>query len=562
MRRLPVVVFAAVVGSSAAQAADISATSRIAAVTVFPTGAEVMRLAKVKVPAGEHTVVIDHLPPTAVPGSVRVEGKATGRMDIGSVDTRRVLVPFGDPAQQASERRRIELEIEKLRDEHARIEADVKAAEAQKTLIAKLTELPTVPPQPGPQGGAAAVDWGQLFALIGTKHAEAERAQLAADVKLRDVQRAITDLEKKLAALAPSQQQRTEVKVFVSASGDIEADLTIRYQVGNANWLPYYDARLATGSKSDAPKLTLVRRAAIQQRSGEDWADVAIELSTTRPGTGTSAPELFPLTVDFMPDAPPPKPVATAPPPVAMSRPRTFKQAGEVETDAAAAAAPQLEEAREQSAVVDAAAFQAIFKVPSRVTVPGNGEQKRVQLDTAEIEPALVVRTTPRIEAKAYLYAKMATPRATPYLPGQVSLFRDGTFVGTGRLPQLTPGEEHELGFGADDAIRVKHALLEEKRGESGIISTSKSDVRQFRITVKNAHPQPVQLTVLDQLPVSQHQDIKVELIAKSQPGRRDVDDKRGVLAWDQKIDAGEERTIDFGYRVTWPAAKNVQYGR
>jgi uncharacterized protein (TIGR02231 family) len=185
-----------------------------------------------------------------------------------------------------------------------------------------------------------------------------------------------------------------------------------------------------------------------------------------------------------------------------------------------------------------------------------------VQLDTAEIEPALVVRTTPRIEAKAYLYAKMATPRATPYLPGQVSLFRDGTFVGTGRLPQLTPGEEHELGFGADDAIRVKHALLEEKRGESGIISTSKSDVRQFRITVKNAHPQPVQLTVLDQLPVSQHQDIKVELIAKSQPSRRDVDDKRGVLAWDQKIDAGEERTIDFGYRVTWPAAKNVQYGR
>jgi len=554
MRRLPVIVFAAVLGTSAAEAAEIGTASQISAVTVFPTSAEVTRLAKVKIPAGDHTVVIDHLPPTAISGSVRVEGKATGELDIGSVDTRRVLVPFGDPEQQASERRRIELEIEKLRDEHARIDAEVKAADAQKALISKLTELPTVPPQPGPQGATAPVDWSQIFTLIGTKLAEAERAQLAARVKLRDVERSIADLEKKLASLAPSQQQRTEVKVFVSAAADLEADLTIRYQVGGANWRPYYDARLDTGTKSAQPKLTLVRRASIQQRSGEDWTDVAIELSTTRPGTGTAAPDLHPLTVDYEQEAPPPRPVAAAP----TGRLRSFKSQ---EHDAAAAPAA-LQEARHQEATIEAGAFQAIFKVPGKLTVPGNGEQKRVQLDTAELAPALVVRTTPRIEPKAYLYAKLTTPTGTPYLAGSVSLFRDGTFVGTGRLPQLTPGEEHELGFGADDAVRVKHAVVEEKRGESGIITSSKSDVRNYRISVKNAHAQAVQLTVLDQIPVSQQQDIKVELISKTPPTRRDVDDKRGVMAWDQKIEAGEEKVIEFGYRVTWPAAKKIQYGR
>ncbi|MGD9802643.1 MAG: mucoidy inhibitor MuiA family protein [Hyphomicrobiaceae bacterium] len=553
MRRLPVIVFAAVLGSSIAEAADIGATSEISAVTVFPTGAEVVRLAKIKVPAGEHTIVIDHLPPATMPGSVRVEGKATGRLDIGSVDTRRVLVPFGDPEQQASERRRIELDIEKLRDEHEQIEADVRAADAQKALITKLTELPTVPPQPGPSG-AAPVDWGQIFTLVGTKLAEAERTQLAARVKLRNVERSISDLEKKLAALAPGQQQRTEVKVFVSAAADLEADLTIRYQVSNANWRPYYDARLQTGTKSAAPALSLVRRASIQQRSGEDWKNVAIELSTTRPGTGTVAPDLHPLTVDFEQEAPPPRPVMA---PAPSARSRAFKS-----DELAAAAEPQaMEDARHQEATIEAGAFQAIFKVPGKLTVPGNGEQKRVQLDTAEIAPSLVVRTTPRIEAKAYLYAKLATPKGTPYLPGSVSLFRDGTYVGTGRLPQLTPGEEHELGFGADDAVRVKHAVIEEKRGESGIITSSKSDVRNYRITVKNAHAQAVQLTVMDQIPVSQHQDIKVELISKAPPTRRDVDDKRGVLAWDQKIEADEEKVIEFGYRVTWPAAKKVQYG-
>lgn len=561
MRRLPVIVFTAVLGSTGADASDIAAPSKIAAVRVFPTGAEVMRSALVRVPAGAHTVVIDHLPPTTVPGSVRVEGKATGQLEIGSVDTRRILVPHADPVQQASERRRIEGEIERLRDEHARMDAEVKAADAQKALINKLTELPGVPPVAGQSGSAATIDWNQLFTLVGAKLAEAERAQLAARVKMREVERSIADLEKKLAALAPSQLQRTEVKVFVTAGSALEADLTIRYQVGNANWQPYYDARLATGTKAVAPKLTLVRRASIQQRSGEDWTDVALELSTTRPGTGTAAPELTPITVDYQPDVPV-APMAAAPAPMA-SRTRSLRSGAGAEQEAKAdAAAPMMEAAREQSATVDAAAFQATFTVPGKLTVPGNGEQKRVQLETTDLAPLLVVRTTPRLEAKAYLYAKLTTPKTTPYLPGTVSLFRDGTFVGNGRLPQLTPGEEHELGFGADDAMRVRYALIEEKRGESGIISSSKTDARSYRITIKNAHAQPVQLSVMDQIPVSQQQDIKVELVTKTQPTRRDIEDKRGVMAWDGTIAPDEERVIEFGYRVVWPAAKNVRYGR
>ncbi len=559
MRRLPVVVFAAVLGSAPAYAADIAARSTISGVTVFPTGAEVVRLAKVKVPAGEHAVVVDELPPAAIPGSVRVEGMSTGNLVIGSVDTRRILVPHADPAQQASERRRLETEIEKLRDDRAGIEADVKAADIQKSLITKLTELPTVSPQPG-SPAAGQIDWNQIFGLVGARFAEAERAQLAATAKIRAIDRQIADLEKKLASLAPGQQQRTEVKVFVQSGGEVDLELRILYQVGQAQWIPHYDARLVTGSKTAAPKLTLVRRATIQQRTGEDWADVALQLSTTRPGTGTAAPVLEPTTVDFEPDAPPPRPMAM-PAPTTMSRSLRGRQATAEMADAAAE--PAMKAAEMQQSTIEAGAFQATFKVPAKLSVPGNGEQKRVELETTAIDPSLVVRTTPRIEARAYLYAKLATPRTgAPYLPGQVALFRDGTFVGNGRLPQLTPGEDHELGFGADDAVRVRHAVVDEKRGESGIISSSRTDARNYRITVKNAHSRPIQLTVLDQVPVSQNQDIKVELTTRSQPTRRDVDDKRGVMAWDQTLAPDEERTIEFGYRVVWPAAKRIQYGR
>jgi uncharacterized protein (TIGR02231 family) len=388
---------------------------------------------------------------------------------------------------------------------------------------------------------------------------------------VRAVDRQIKDLEGKLASLAPAQDERTEVKVFVNAGGPLEADMTIRYQVGSASWLPFYDARLASGTKAQAPKLQLVRRASIQQRSGESWEDVALALSTTRPGAGTAAPELQPMTIDYEPDAPPPRPVAAP----AMSRTisREAKvsddrtdgdEAGRAAGQLRAKSAPALEpqQAEERRASVETQAFQAIYAIAGRVTVPATGEAKRVQIDEAQLDPALTVRTVPKRDQKAYLYAKVTVARGTPILPGQVSLFRDSTFVGNGRLPLLAPGEEHELGFGVDDAVRVRHAIAEEKRAESGIITSSKTDTRSYRITIKNLHERAIPVTVIDQMPVSQNADIKIELLGKTAPTKRDMEDKRGLLAWDMELKPDEEKAVEFGYRVTWPAAKKITYGQ
>ena len=76
------------------------------------------------------------------PASIRVEGKATGKLEIGSVDTRSVSVPRADDAVAATERRRVEDAIEKLKDDKAALQASVVAAETQKTLIDNLTQLP------------------------------------------------------------------------------------------------------------------------------------------------------------------------------------------------------------------------------------------------------------------------------------------------------------------------------------------------------------------------------------------------------------------------------------
>ena len=109
------------------------------------SGAEVMRLAKVKIDKGEHTIIFSDVPASAVPGSIRVEGKATGKLDIGSVDTARKLLQRAESQAADATRKALEDQIEQLRDQKAGLEAQAQAAKTQKTLIANLAELPTRP---------------------------------------------------------------------------------------------------------------------------------------------------------------------------------------------------------------------------------------------------------------------------------------------------------------------------------------------------------------------------------------------------------------------------------
>jgi uncharacterized protein (TIGR02231 family) len=213
--------------------------------------------------------------------------------------------------------------------------------------------------------------------------------------------------------------------------------------------------------------------------------------------------------------------------------------------------------------VITASAFQTVYRIPGRTTIKTNGEEKRLQIMAEEFEPALMVQTVPRLDHTAYLYARLTVPAASaPLLPGLVSLFRDGVFAGTGQMPQLSPGEEHDLGFGADERVRVRRTVTENKKGETGTFTTSRVEERGYAILVKNLHTRPVELQVIDRIPVSMQQDIKVEFTPGKgpEPSEKDVGGKRGTLLWQMTAAPGEEKLVAFGYRVTAPANKPVWY--
>ena len=574
MRLLTALSLCALAAAFPAAAAELPATSIVDAVTVFPQGAEVTRMARVKVEAGSHVVVLKDLPAGLLPDSIRVQGEGSGNLVIGSVDSRPFyLSEEQNDAAKASERKRLEDELQDLQDRQQALTDAVAAAETQKTLISNLTALPSKP-EPAQATGVTRGpdDWGQIYTLIGEKLAEANKTIQDLRVALRDVQKKINDVQNQLNTQPAQADQRTELKINVAADTPFEATLRVRYQVPSAYWSPLYDARLETGDKTAPPKLMLVRRAVVMQQTGEDWTDVVLTLSTTRPQEGTSAPELQPLAVDFREEYD--KKLAKM---KARAKSGEEKQdRGEAQDQVSAVGGADMQEAApvataqpeappkpatEQNATILTSAFQAIYVIDGRQTVKSQEGEKRVQIDSISVEPLLMVRTVPKVTPVAYLYAQYKLDPGLMVLPGPASLFRDGVFVGHGALPLISGGEDHELGFGIDDQVRVKFNSLGRKAGETGIISSSRTDTQPFKLTIKNNHERDMSIRVFDQVPISANEEIKVELLPNSdKPTQVDVDDKRGIYAWDLKLAAQAEQDINFGYVVTWPKAKEIEY--
>jgi uncharacterized protein (TIGR02231 family) len=533
------VVFTALAAMQA-RAADMEATSAVDAVTVYPDGASVTRAITVDMPSGDNTLVIKDFPLTLDPSSLRVEGEAGAKLTIGAIDTRR---PRAAPLVDLPE---LDKRIEALKDERANLQGAIAAATARRKFAVRFAE--TSPAGIGDKGEARPIaDWRAAFAAVAEEVASADSAIRDAQRKQRDIDREVARLESDRAIKPPS---RLEVRIDLAAAAATKATLRVTYAVRAARWTPLYDARLDTGAKDRKPALELVRRAEITQTTGEDWSNVALSVSTVRSARGGKAPELNSLIVQY------PSPPRPAPPASAVA-----EDSKDVHSRAMSKALePAAERAEEQQAVAEIGGFQVVFKIPGRVSLGASEGAKSLRVSTATIAPDLAVRSVPLIDPTAFLEASFVQAEDAPLLPGRVSIYRDGVFVGRGQMAAASKDETVRLGFGADDKVKVERSVVKRNEGSAGLIlTTSKTDERAFKTVIRNGHDFPIRIAIEDQLPVSENEDIQVEMLpSTTPPSATNLRDKRGVLEWAFEAKPGEVRDVAFAWRIRWPKDKGV----
>ena len=554
-------------------AVDIDADSLVSAATVYPQGATVTRTVEFSSPAGSNRIIIDDLPLDFDAASLRVSGAGDTAFSIVSVDHRIDRLP---PVAENNNpvRKRIESEIEVLEDQLYQFELekrqfaiDIEVADRSTRMIEMLMNRESEKMVEDVEYSRASPEvWAQTITVLAEQSKIALASRNAARTGIENVEDRAADvneeLQIKLAELNATQQPsppRSIATVEMASNTAVSGVLEVSYRVWSAGWQPVYDLRLDQG---DEANLQVERHARVSQNTGEDWASVALTLSTARPTQRMDTPDLPPSqAILFNPQLrqrqlgsqleKAPVPIApTAEMDVSPSRSQLLF-AEEVASEPVVAAGGI-------TAAIETQGQTIVYTLPGAASVSGDGTVRQLGIDKAEIGAELLARATPEFDTNAYLYAAMTNTFGGPILPGNASVFRDGTFVGETQLPMIAVGKQTTLPFGVLDGVEIKRHILEKEDGDYGIIGTTNRRIEKFEIEVESVLAYDIPLTIYDRVPFSEDEDLEISTYARPQVSEENFSGKRGVNAWTFNLASGGSQKIEFGFDIRWPGDQQM----
>lgn len=496
-----------------------AASSRVASVTLYPGSATVERV--MRVPVGARQAEFVCLPAQLDEASLQLEsdtGVAVGEISVRQVPRNHL----GEACRSGQTDTFASLETQM-----ARLQAEKQALELSSTYLTSQASARTEQ-SPAAQIAATATAIRQ--------------SQQAALIRLHQVNREIEALSSQL---EPLQQERErsgvgQVSVVtVNLSAPQGGDVRLRYQVAGPGWQPSYRAYL----DSDSQRVRLQRMALIAQSTGEDWSRVQITLSTGQPTRASTGPLPRPWRMGLEPPRVFEAPQAFAAPAPALDR-ITVTGARRTEFDVS-----QFD-----------TRFASQFAIPQRVDVPSGGQRVAVSLGEENLTATLLHRSTPALDASAYVIASIPTP-AGIWPRGTVSLYRDGAYAGRSTLNVDTLAEQG-LAFGRDERVLVRVEQPQRNEGSTGIIARRQQREISRAFTVENRHRQAINLQVLDAAPVASHSDVRIQSSFSPQPQTESWSGQRGTVMWQQTLGAGETARFSAEHIVQWPQDVQLQEQR
>lgn len=201
---------------------------------------------------------------------------------------------------------------------------------------------------------------------------------------------------------------------------------------------------------------------------------------------------------------------------------------------------------------VSAGGLDWVFQAPLPTTVPSEAEQLRVPLASRSYQVQTFYEATPSLAKTAFLKATVQNGSKLPILAGPANVFVNRTFTGDAVLATTGPGGTLELPLGADENIRLTHSVVPATRTQGFLIGEEDVTDYTVKIEVGNYKKRAVTVRVIDQLPRTNDEKIKIELVAAA-PAARAKPDADGLLYWHVDVPAGGTKAVTFSYRITRP---------
>ena len=351
-----------------------------------------------------------------------------------------------------------------------------------------------------------------------------------------------------------------EVTILVNnaTAAKIISDVELRYVVSDCGWAPAYDLIAEDVGKP----IDLKYRAKVFNSTDVDWKDIKMKLSTADPMKSAIAPVMEKWTLNFENDynrntgwdynqqqqsynnyennAP-----------TALSSQNVANTAGRDDDNDGKGDAPRQPVQYEQIQVSELAAE---FDIKQTYDIPANGQPYIVDVTSYNLPATYRYSCIPKMEREAFLLARITGWEDLDLVEGPANVYFGGTYVGQSYIYTRSVDDTLDLSFGRDKKLVVTRTKLKEFNNEK-TAGSSKKETFSYEIIVKNTRKTPVEVELMDQIPVSQDAEIIVEA---SELSKGVLDPATGFVTWRMNIAPGEQQRVVLTYSIKYPKSKQV----
>jgi len=514
-------------------------------VVVYSDRARAARRGQFTLQSGKHTLEIENLPFRINPESTRVAARGTARARLIGFQLKRTFYTQ-TPVEKVRE---LEAQVESTQDEMTNLDAQISLVSQVRAKVDSLGTHTKVFAKAVASGKMSVETQLAVFDGLRTRIDQLDKEIQELQVCKRNLERRLKQLQNQLdqvRSARPLESYSALVDLEVLKDGEITIELS--YVISGASWEPLYDLRLL----EEESILEVGYLAQIIQQTGEDWEDVSVSLSTARPALAATLPELDPWYVYPKPPPVVPQGRRVASAPMFFMASKAVLPSSERMMEAVA---EEQVEAEIAMARFDQSGAAITYLLEGKASILSDGAPHKVTISRYSLIPKLDYVSTPRLVEAVYRRAILINQSDYTLLPGEVNLFTGEEFIGNTQLELTAPQGEIMLYLGVDDRIKVKREL-KRREVDKSLIGGKRRIHFGYEIKLDNLTDRQVMITLHDQIPVGQHEDIKVRLESSEPKPTRQTE--MNLLDWEITLPAKEKRSIRYDFLVEYPQEMEV----
>ena len=537
----------------AQQEKEIKVTTEIESAIIYLDGAEIHRTKKVALEKGRTKVIFTGLSPKF--NSQNIQVTTTNNIELLAISHR---IDYLTNVKEKPRVEELKDSLDLIHQKNIAFNNEKEAYSIEKEMMLQNKSIG------GSNNGVSVAELKQAADLFRARMIEINKTMAKLDQSISMNNKLITKINNELyQANAKTAYSRGEITLLLNSTVATTTEIDLKYLVSNAGWTPSYNIR----AEDINEPIKLEYKAFVYNNTDIDWQNIHFKLSTSDPTLSATQPKMSPWYLNYNASYDSYK--------YKKSTTNMYQQKADLlqfeqgligNNDEGFTQNAYFNGKANTVAEIPASDFENIsvselsaeFDIEKSYSIPSDNKPYIVDVTEHELVTLYKHYAVPKLEKDAFLLARIINWQELNLIEGTANIYFAGTYVGQSFIATRNVSDTLAISLGRDNKVMVTRTKMKDFSSVK-YIGSNRKETHAYQMVVKNNRKVPINIEVLDQLPVSQNSEIEVSAEETSGAEKNDL---TGELKWKYNIEPNKNTTINLTFTVKYPKNKPISIGK